>query len=63
LGDDGVVTRSVRTADQTQIALFWLESAFIGWNRIARTASATERLNLWENARLFALLNLALAEI
>ena len=62
LGGDGVVTRSARTSDQTQIALFWLESSLIGWNRIARSASATQRLNLWENARLFALLNLALAD-
>ncbi len=62
LGGDGVTTPSARTEDQTQIALFWLESSPVGWNRIARTASATAGLNLWENARLFALLNLALAD-
>jgi hypothetical protein len=62
LGGDGVGTPSARTPDQTQIALFWLESSVTGWNRIARTASAEERLNLWQNARLFALLNLALTD-
>ena len=62
LGGDGVTTPSARTEDQTEIARFWLESSPIGWNRIARAASATAGLNLWENARLFALLNLALAD-
>lgn len=62
LGGDGVTTPSARTEDQTQIALFWLESSPVGWNRIARTASETASNNLWENARLFALLNMALAD-
>ena len=32
------------------------------WNRIARTVSAASGLNRWENAQLFALLNMALAD-
>src|SRR5262245_55953737 len=32
------------------------------WNRIARAVSPTSSLTLWENARLFGLLNLALAD-
>ncbi len=32
------------------------------WNRIARTVSAAEGLDLWENARLFGLLNMAMAD-
>ena len=32
------------------------------WNRIARTVSADQGLTLWENARLFGLLNMALAD-
>jgi len=32
------------------------------WNRIARTISADQGLDLWENARLFGLLNFALAD-
>jgi len=62
LGGDGVTTPSARTADQTQIALFWVESSPLQWNRIARTASLHAGLDLWENARLFALLNMALTD-
>ncbi len=62
LGGDGAATPSGRTPDQTQIGLFWVEASPVGWNRIARTVSATAGLNLWENARLFALLNIALAD-
>jgi hypothetical protein len=62
LGGDGVNTPSMRTAEQTEIALFWVESAPLQWNRIARTASEHRELDLWENARLFGLLNVALAD-
>jgi hypothetical protein len=62
LGSDGVSARSVRTQDQTEIALFWLESSPTAWNRIARTVSESEHLDLWQNARLFALLNAAEAD-
>ncbi|MGD0105261.1 MAG: vanadium-dependent haloperoxidase, partial [Rhodopila sp.] len=62
LGGDGAGTTSTRTADQTQIALFWLESSPLKWSRIARTVSLNKGLNPWENARLFAMLNMALAD-
>jgi hypothetical protein len=62
LGGDGVATLTARTDEQTQIGLFWIESSPLGWNRIARNVSASRRLGLWENARLFGLLNLALAD-
>jgi PAP2 superfamily len=62
LGGDGNTTRSARTADQTEIALFWWESSPLKWSRIARTVAIARGLNLWENARLFALLNMALAD-
>jgi hypothetical protein len=62
LGGNGVTTPSARTPDQTQIAIFWFESSPLGWNRIARTVSALRGLGLWENARLFALLNFASAD-
>ena len=62
LGGDGVTTPSARTAEQTQIALFWVESSPLQWNRIARAVSAARGLDSWENARLFGLLNLALAD-
>jgi hypothetical protein len=62
LGGDDITTPSARTADQTEIALFWWGSSPLQWNRIARTVSADQGLDLWENARLFGLLNLALAD-
>jgi hypothetical protein len=55
-------TPSARTAEQTEIALFWVENSPLQWNRIARTVSADRGLDLWENARLFGLLNIALAD-
>jgi hypothetical protein len=58
----GSATSAVRTADQTQIALFWLEGSVDGWSRIARTVSADAHLDLWQNARLFALITLAMAD-
>lgn len=62
LGADGVSAPSARTADQTEIALFWMESSPLAWNRIARGVSAAQGLDLWQNARLFGLLNVALAD-
>jgi hypothetical protein len=62
LGGDGITTPSARTADQTEIALSWYESSPLKWSRIARGVSINKGLNLWENARLFGLLNMALAD-
>ena len=62
LGGDGVNTMSTRTPEQTEIALFWLESSPLSWNRIARTVAESQGLNEWESARLFGLLNMALAD-
>jgi hypothetical protein len=62
LGGDGKTTPSTRTDDQTQAALFWLESSPLKWSRIARTVATDKGLNTWENARLFALLDMALAD-
>jgi hypothetical protein len=61
-GGDGITTPSARTADQTEIALSWYESSPLKWSRIARAVSINQGLNLWENARLFGLLNMALAD-
>jgi hypothetical protein len=62
LGGDGITTPSIRTDEQTEIALFWVESSPLAWNRIARTVARSQHLDLWENARLFGLLNMALAD-
>jgi hypothetical protein len=58
----GATDSTTRTAEQTEIALFWIEGAPQGWNRIARTVSVQRGLNLWQNARLFGLLNFASAD-
>jgi hypothetical protein len=58
----GSATSSTRTAEQTEIARFWLESSPLQWNRIARTVAADRGLDAWEQARLFGLLNVALAD-
>jgi hypothetical protein len=62
LGGDGATTPTTRTAEQTEIGLFWLESSPLAWNRLARSVSASRGLGLWENARLFGLLNIAMAD-
>jgi hypothetical protein len=62
LGGDEITTPSARTADQTEIGLFWIESSPLAWNRLARSLSVNSGLDLWENARLFGLLNLAMAD-
>jgi hypothetical protein len=62
IGGDDITTPSARTADQTEIGLFWIESSPLAWNRLARSLSASRGLDLWENARLFGLLNLAMAD-
>ncbi len=63
----GRVDSTTRTADQTQIALFWADGASTftppgHWNQIAQDASLKLGLSLAENARLFALLNIAEAD-
>jgi len=58
----GRATGSTRTADQTVIAFFWTDNTISHWNRIAVTLALEQRNRLSENARLFALLNLAMAD-
>src|SRR5262249_42057707 len=53
---------TVRTADQTQVALLWrlpLTNHQV-WNRIAQDVAQTRRLSLTEEARLFALMDMAI---
>jgi hypothetical protein len=58
----GVVGSLIRTADQSEIARFWYENSPPGWNRIARNLATNQALDLWSNARLFGLVNFALAD-
>ncbi len=58
----GEAASTTRTAEQSEIARFWYEGSPTGWNRIARVVSAQRGLDLWRNARLFGLLNFAMAD-
>jgi hypothetical protein len=58
----GELNSATRTAEQSEIARFWYEGSPTGWNRIARIVAAQQGLDLWENARLFGLLNFAMAD-
>jgi len=58
----GTLSGSMRTADQSELALFWALNTPLAWNRIAAQLSAGRGLTLTENAHLFALLNLSLSD-
>ena len=63
----GAGTNSSRTDDQSQIALFWSDGGGTAtppghWNVIAQSVSAELGSSLQERARLFALLNIAMAD-
>jgi hypothetical protein len=58
----GAVGSTTRTADQTQIARFWGAPIQNYWNEIAQTAALAHGTTLVQNARLFALLDLTLAD-
>ena len=45
LGGDDVTTPSARTADQTEIARFWVESSPRQWNRLRRAVATAEVLD------------------
>lgn len=65
--DLGRATSSTRTAEQTQVALFWADGAGTAtppghWLAIAQSLSEQRNLTLLENARLFALLSLTVAD-
>jgi PAP2 superfamily protein len=58
----GQNTSSIRSADQTIIGRFWGGAIQNYWNEIAQTAAVARKLDIAESARLFALLNLTLAD-
>jgi membrane-associated phospholipid phosphatase len=60
--DLGFVDSTTRTAEQTQIGKFWNGNIQDFWNEIAQTAALANHLNLEDSARLFALLNISLAD-
>jgi hypothetical protein len=58
----GKINSSSRTADQSAYAKWWYELSEIGWNRIARVTATEHSQGLFATARLFALLNMAMAD-
>lgn len=58
----GAKENSTRTTEETTIAKFWYEFSEIGWNRVAATAAADQKLDLFSTARVLALVNIALAD-
>ena len=63
----GAAQGSTRTADQSEIAQFWADGGGTEtppghWNSIAQDVAAAAGNTLEENARLFALLNMAMAD-
>lgn len=63
----GSATSGTRTADQTNIAKFWANGAGTAtppghFNLIAQAAASSQQNNLGQNARLFAEINVAMAD-
>ena len=58
----GGAKSSKRTVEQTDAVKFWSQSNLsVAWEQMARQLSAAKNLSLAENARLFALLNMGIA--
>lgn len=60
----GSATSTTRTADQTRVAQLWANvntptSVWFVWNNVARTVATSRNNTTAENARLFALMNIA----
>ncbi|HWN75049.1 MAG TPA: hypothetical protein VNO13_04845, partial [Candidatus Udaeobacter sp.] len=58
----GVYSGSGRDQDQSDLALFWAGNTPLYWNRIAAQISVERGLSFTENAHLFALLNVSMAD-
>jgi membrane-associated phospholipid phosphatase len=58
----GFITSTTRTPVQTLIGKFWNGNIQDFWNEIAQTAALGHHLGLAHSARLFALLNISLAD-
>jgi hypothetical protein len=58
----GSSVSGTRTQAQTDLARFWISTAAQNWNPVARVVALAQHLTLSQNARAFALLNLAGAD-
>jgi hypothetical protein len=57
--DVGAIQSVTRTAEQSDIARFWAITGAPSWNPVVRSLALSHRLSLIDNARLFALVNMA----
>jgi PAP2 superfamily/Vanadium chloroperoxidase N-terminal domain len=69
LGGDGITTPTTRTADQTEIGIFWAYDGTEGlcapprlYNQIARVIAVQQGNSEYQNARMFAMMNVAMAD-
>lgn len=60
--DYGRATSTVRTAEQTDIAYFWSEHAYVHWNRNLIKLAISRGLGVSDTARFFALVHTAVAD-
>ncbi len=58
----GELNSTMRTGEQTAYTHFWYEFSEAGWNRVARSVAVDQKLGLLETARLFALVDMAMAD-
>jgi hypothetical protein len=58
----GARFNSTRTAEQTDLALFWNSNYLVLWNRVLRDIVGTHVPDIDDSARLFALASLAMAD-
>jgi membrane-associated phospholipid phosphatase len=64
----GAAVSSVRTPYQTETAIFWSDFSYTAtppghWNEIAQAVAASQHLSLSQEASMFALLNLTMADV
>jgi hypothetical protein len=69
LGGDGVTTPTIRTEEQTEIGIFWAYDATEGlcapprlYNQIAQVIAIQQGNTEYQNARMFAMMNSAMAD-
>ncbi|HST07749.1 MAG TPA: hypothetical protein VLJ83_06225 [Gemmatimonadaceae bacterium] len=55
----GAKASTTRTAEQTEVARFWTIVGPPSWNPVVRSLASSKHLDLVDNARLFALVNMA----
>ena len=58
----GALTNSARTLEQTDMAYFFADNAFLYWNRALQSLANTYLDNLGDSARLFGLCGLVMAD-